>query len=169
MMKTINTGMTHSISMLVANKPGVLSRIALVFARRGFNIDSLVVSPTENGSYSRITVSAKGDPAMVEQIIKQVAKLVDVLHIIEHTGEDVIDREIALIKVPTKKDNRAEILQVVDHFHASTEDFSDGSLVIQVSGSTAKLDSFLRILRTYGITEMVRSGKILMTRGKETT
>lgn len=158
----------HTISMLVANKPGVLGRIALVFARRGFNIDSLVVSPTENGDFSSMTVTSTGNYETLDQIIKQVAKLVDIIHVQEHSENEIV-REIALIKVSTKKENLAELLMMVDHFNASTEDFTDDSLIIRVAGSSDKLDSLIKMLRQHGIIEVVRSGKILMTRGKNIT
>ncbi len=160
---------THTISFLVANKPGVLGRVALGFARRGFNIDSLVVSPTEDGRYSRMSVTAQGDAGTLDQIIKQTGKLVDVLSVSDHTHEQVIEREIALLKVRTRRETQAELLQMISHFKGSTEDLTDGSLVIQLSGSTAKLDAFIQMVRPYGILEIVRSGKILMARGKETT
>jgi acetolactate synthase-1/3 small subunit len=153
----------------VANKPGVLVRIAQVFARRGYNIDSLVVSPAKEGLYSRITITAMGDPEILEQIIKQASKLVDVLHATDHTGENVIEKELALIKVAVQDETRTAILQLCDHFKAETVDFTSESLVIQVTGSTEKLDAFVNMLDPYGIIELIRTGKILMARGKELT
>ncbi len=124
---------THTISILVANEPGVLVRIAQVFARRGYNIDSLVVSPSKEGTSSRITITAEGDPETLDQIIKQASKLVDVLHATDHTGENVIDKELALIKVKAQDETRTGILQLCDHFKAETLDFNHESLVIQVT------------------------------------
>ncbi len=160
---------THTISILVANEPGVLVRIAQVFARRGFNIDSLVVSPSKEGTSSRITITAKGDPETLDQIIKQASKLVDVLHATDHTGENVIDKELALIKVKAQDETRTGILQLCDHFKAETLDFDRESLVIQVTGSTEKLDAFVEMLDQYGIVELIRTGKILMARGRGST
>ncbi len=165
----IDRSKTHTISILVANKPGVLVRIAQVFSRRGFNIDSLVVSPTQGQETSRLTITAKGEPETLEQIIKQAAKLVDVLHATDHTGENVIDKELALIKVKAPEKVRTPILQLCDHFKAETLDFASESLVLQVTGSTEKLDALVDMLEPYGIIELVRTGKILMARGKELT
>jgi acetolactate synthase-1/3 small subunit len=166
---TMDRAFTHTISILVANKPGVLVRIAQVFARRGFNIDSLVVSPSKEGAFSRITITAEGDPETLDQIIKQASKLVDVLHATDHTGENVIDKELALIKVKALDETRTGILQLCDHFKAETLDFNHESLVIQVTGSTEKLDAFVEMLDQYGIIELIRTGKILMARGKGST
>ena len=166
---TIDRTNTHTISVLVANKPGVLVRMAQVFARRGYNIDSLVVSPTQGQEMSRITITAKGDLETLDQIIKQVAKLVDVLHATDHTGENVIEKELALIKMKAPDDSRTPILQLCDHFKAETLDFTSESLVLQVTGSTEKLDAMVEMLTPYGIIELVRTGKILMARGKELT
>lgn len=159
----------HTISLLVANKPGVLLRIALVFSRRGFNIESLVVSPALDGRFSRMTVTAAGDPATLEQIIKQVNKLVDVVHACEHTGSGTVERELALIKVAVTSEKRAEVLQIVEHFKGQTIDFNSDSLIIQVLGSTEKLDAMIRMLTDYDLLEVVRTGKVVMARGKEVT
>ena len=159
----------HTVSLYVANKPGVLVRIAQVFARRGFNIDSLVVSEGKDPRYSRMTIVAQGDLETLDQIIKQCAKLIDVIHAIEHFGQDVIEREFAMIKVSAPADKRAEILQIVDHFKAQTVDFSDESLIIQIAGASEKLDSAIGLFSKFGIIEQVRTGKTLMVRGKEET
>ncbi|MFC1762757.1 acetolactate synthase small subunit [Planctomycetota bacterium] len=167
--QTIDRSNTHTISILVANKPGVLVRLSQVFSRRGFNIDSLVVSPTQGEETSRITITAKGDPETLDQIIKQAGKLVDVLHATDHTGENVIDKELALIKVAAPDKTRTPVLQICDHFKAETLDFTSESLVMQVTGSTEKLDALIEMLTPYGIIELVRTGKILMARGKDLT
>ncbi len=165
----IDRSSTHTISILVTNKPGVLVRLAQVFSRRGYNIDSLVVSPTQGEETSRLTITAKGDPETLEQIIKQTSKLIDVLHATDHTGENVIAKELALLKVKAPDDTRTPILQICEHFKAETLDFNSESLVIQVTGSTEKLDAMVDMLTPYGIIELVRTGKILMARGKELT
>lgn len=159
----------HTLSVYVANKPGVLVRVAQVFARRGFNIDSLVVSSSKDPRFSRMTIVCQGDAETLDQIIKQVSKLIDVLHARDHKGENVIEREFALVKVGAPVAKRGEILQIIDHFKGQTVDFADESLVIQVSGTTEKLDSAVALLDKYGIIEEVRSGKILVARGKEET
>jgi len=159
----------HTFSFHVANKPGVLIRIAQVFARRGYNIDSLVVSSGVTGDYSRMTITAEGDPETLEQIVKQCAKLVDVLHATEHIGADVIQKEMALIKVRVDITNRTEILQLCEHFKAQTIDFTEESLVIQVTGNTDKLDAMMSMFGRYEVLEVVRSGKMVMARGTDQT
>lgn len=158
----------HTISLLVRNKPGALVRIAGLFARRAFNIDSLVVSPTTNDLYSSMTIGCSGSPEVLDQIIKQVEKLVDVVHAMEHTPADSIARELALFKVRTGE-RRTEILQIVEHFKAQTIDFTTETLVIQVTGSSEKLDAMAKLLSNYEVLEMIRSGKIVITRGQQTT
>ncbi len=160
---------THTISLYVANKPGVLARIAQVFARRGFNIDSLVVSPAMDGHYSRMTVSAKGQAEGLDQIIKQAAKLIDVIHCIDHSNEDVVSKEMALIKVGVTAAQRAEVLQLVEHFGCKVVDFTEGSLILMVTGDSGKLDALIRMLQKFRIIELIRTGKVIMARGDEET
>jgi acetolactate synthase-1/3 small subunit len=160
----------HTISILVRNKPGVLVRVALVFSRRGYNIESLVVSPDmANGDFSRMTITCSGDPDTLEQIIKQVTKLVDVVHAIDHTGQAVIEAEVALIKLRCTLSQRTEILQIAEHYRAKVVDYAADSLILRVFGASEKLDSVVALLHPFGIAELVRSGKILMARGLETT
>jgi len=159
----------HTISLLVHNKPGVLLRICLVFSRRGFNIESLVVSPAIDGRFSRMTITAEGSKHTLEQIIKQTEKLIDVLHATEHTDESVIQKEMALIKVKATEKDQTSILQVVDHFKGQTLDFSEDSLIIQITGTTEKCDACIDLLNKYTILEVVRTGKVLMARGAEET
>jgi acetolactate synthase-1/3 small subunit len=160
----------HTISVLVRNQPGVLVRVALVFARRGYNIESLVVSadPVSN-VFSRMTITCSGDPDTLEQMIKQVAKLVDVVRAIDHTGQSVVETEIALIKIKAALHERTEILQVAEHYQAKVVDCTPNSLILRVTGASEKLDSLIALLRPYGVIELVRSGKVLMTRGPEIT
>jgi len=159
----------HTVSLMVANKPGVLVRIALVFARRGFNIDSLVVSPSVNPRFSRMTITAQGDPATLEQIVKQSAKLVDVIHSSEHTPGDAIEEELALFKVAVKPSTKAGIQKLIKKFGAHTADRTDDRMIIEIAGTTSELDAFEKLLKKYTIVEMVRSGKLVMTKGKEQT
>jgi acetolactate synthase-1/3 small subunit len=160
----------HTISVLVRNQPGVLVRVALVFARRGFNIESLVVSADPvSTTLSRMTITCSGEPETLEQIIKQVAKLVDVVRAIDHTGQSVLETEIALIKVKAALHERTEILQVAEHYQAKVVDCTAASLILRITGASEKLDSIISLLRPYGVVELVRSGKILMTRGPEIT
>jgi acetolactate synthase-1/3 small subunit len=160
----------HTISILVRNKPGVLVRVALIFARRGYNIESLVVSPdVTNGEFSRMTITCSGDPETLEQIIKQVTKLVDVVPAIDHTGQAVIEAEIALVKLKCSVNQRTEILQIAEHYGAKVVDYRSDSLTLRAFGASEKIDSAVALWRPFGIVELVRSGKILMARGLETT
>jgi acetolactate synthase-1/3 small subunit len=160
---------THTISLFVNNQPGVLVRVALVFSRRAFNIESLVVSPAAEGRFSRMTITCSGDPATLEQVVKQLAKLVDVVHAIDHTGDHAYETEIALVKLECPIDDRTHILQMAEHYKARVVDFGAESLILQVYGSSEKLDAFIDLLRPFDIAELVRSGKLLMARGKRMT
>ena len=159
----------HTISLFVNNKPGVLVRVSLVFSRRAFNIESLVVSPGAEGRFSRMTITSSGDPNTLEQVVKQLAKLVDVVHAIDHTDDQAYETEIALVKLECPLDERTNILQISEHYKARVVDFGPESLVLQVYGSSEKLDAFIDLLRPFGIAELVRSGKLLMARGKGIT
>lgn len=160
----------HTISILVRNKPGVLVRVALVFARRGYNIDSLVVSPDmTDGKFSRITITCSGDPETLEQIIRQTTKLIDVVHAIDHTGQATIETEIALLKIRCPIDRRGEILQIAEQFGSKVLDYGVESMIIRTYGASDKLDAFTALMRQFEIVELVRSGKILMARGLATT
>jgi acetolactate synthase-1/3 small subunit len=159
----------HTISLFVNNKPGVLVRVSLVFSRRAFNIESLVVSPAAEGRFSRMTITCSGDPDTLEQVVKQLAKLVDVVHAIDHTNDQAYETEIALVKIECAIDERTSILQVAEHYKARVVDFGAESLMLQVYGSSEKLDAFIDLLRPFGIAELVRSGKLLMVRGKRIT
>ena len=159
----------HTISLFVNNKPGVLVRVALTFARRAFNIESLVVSPAVEGRYSRMTITSSGSAESLEQVVKQLTKLVDVVHAIDHTGEDAFETEIGLVKIECALDRRTEILQVAEHYKAKVVDYGTDSLILQVYGSSEKIDTFVDLLRAFGITELVRSGKLLMARGRQIT
>ena len=159
----------HSISLLVNNKPGVLIRISLVFARRGYNIDSLVVSPAHNRQFSRMSITASGDPETLVLILGQLNKLVDVIHATDHTGDVVVQRELALIKVDCTAERRTEVLQISEHFKCQSIDISDTTLLLEATGNSDKLDALELILEKYGIVEIVRSGKLVMARGASAT
>ena len=162
-------GGLHTLSLLVSDRPGVLVRVALVFARRGYNIESLVVSPAARGGFSRMTITCSGDPETLQQIIHALAKLVDVVHATDHTGDQSYETEIALIKVVSALDQRTEILQIAEHFGAKVADYGSDSLILRVAGASEKLDALIGLLRPFGIAELVRSGKILMARGVRET
>jgi acetolactate synthase-1/3 small subunit len=159
----------HTISLYVNNKPGVLVRVAITFARRGYNIESLVVSPAAEGEFSRMTITSSGDLETLEQIIKQLAKLVDVVHAVDHTGDDAYESEIALVKVASELDKRTQILQIAEHFGAKVVDYGPASVMLRAFGSSEKLDAMIALLRPFGLRELVRSGKILMARGVQDT
>ena len=159
----------HTLSLYVNNKPGVLVRVALVFSRRGYNIESLVVSPATRGDFSRMTITCSGDPETLEQIIKQLAKLIDVVHAIDHTGDDSYETEIALVKIECNAEERGPVFQIAEHYKAKVADFGPDSLILQVHGSSEKIDAFTELLRPFKILELVRSGKLLMARGRRTT
>ena len=141
---------THTISFLVANKPGVLVRVALAFARRGYNVDSLVVSPSSDEKYSKMTIAAQGDPATLEQIVKQTKKLVDVLNVSEHMSGDAIEKEFALLKIRCKPQQKSSLQKILKKYRANVVDTSDDTAIIEHSGTTADLNelekslSFLR-------------------------
>jgi len=158
----------HTISVLVTNKPGVLVRIALVFARRGYNIDSLVVSPTVNPKFSRMTITAKGDLDTLEQIIKNVNKLVDVIHCGEHPA-NTVEKELALLKTKASPAVKSFVTKNASKYNVRIDDSSDGTYIIEQTGTTTELDEFEALLKKYGIIEMIRTGKVLITRGREET
>lgn len=159
----------HSISLHVANKPGVLIRISLVFARRGYNIDSLVVSEANNKDFSNMNITATGNPETLNLMLNQLNRLVDVVHAKEHTKENALQRELALVKVNCSSDKRTDVLQIADVFKARNMDISDSTMTFQVTGTSSKLDAFQQLLQPYGIVELIRSGNLIMVRGSETT
>jgi len=160
--------MQHTITALVANKPGVLARVSGLFARRGFNIESLAVSITNDPSVSRMTIVVEGDDTVLEQITKQLHKLIDVIKVADYQGMPVIERELAMIKVNAETSARAEIMQIVDIFRGKIIDISDKTFTIEVTGSVDKVDAIEKLLEPYGIGELVRTGKIAMMRGAKT-
>jgi acetolactate synthase-1/3 small subunit len=159
----------HTLSVYVANKPGVLARIAQVFARRGYNIDSLVVSPSMDGRYSRMTMTAEGSAEGLDQIIRQVAKLVDVMHCTDHSQDEAVIREMALIKIGADAEARTEALQIAEHFGCKTVDLTENSMIVQITGASEKVDACVHMLGKFQLIEMVRTGKVLMARGNQET
>ena len=161
--------MQHTITALVENRPGVLARVAGLFSRRGFNIESLAVSITEDPSVSRMTIVVGGDERTLEQIEKQLNKLIEVIKVFDYTNTASVDRELALIKVTAGPDKRAEIMQISDIFRAKIIDVSERTLTIEVTGPSEKVDAFQSLLSPYGIKELVRTGRIAMARGARAT
>jgi len=160
--------MKHTISVLVNNRPGVLARTAGLFARRGYNIDSLAVSITEDPDMSRMTIVVEGPDAVLEQISKQLYKLMDVIKVLDHQDEQVVNRELALIKVDADASVRGEIMQTVSIFRANIVDVADRTFIVEVTGSADKVDALTNLLRKYGIKEMMRTGRIVLSRGPRT-
>ena len=161
--------MKHTIAALVENRPGVLNRVASLFRRRGFNIDSLAVGTTEDPGISRMTIVVEGDPGIAQQVERQLDKLIDVVTVENLTGPDTVVRELALIKVGARPDQRREILDLVDIFRAQVVDVSPSSLVVQLTAAEETLDALLENLRPYGVREMVRTGRVALARGPRAT
>ncbi|MFH1367918.1 MAG: acetolactate synthase small subunit [Elusimicrobiota bacterium] len=159
--------MKHTISVLVENKFGVLARISTLFAARGFNIDSLSVGETENPDISRMTIVVKGDDRILEQVEKQLNKLVDVIKVFDFLETQHIERDLALIKVKADKDTRSEILQITDIFRAKIIDFSSDTIIIEMTGDEEKIEAMTNMLRPYGIKELCRTGIVAMARGEK--
>jgi acetolactate synthase I/III small subunit len=157
--------MKHTIAVIVENKSGVLTRIAGLFSRRSFNIESLSVGATDNPEYSRMTISVEGDEEVLEQVIKQLSKLINVIRVSELERAESVERELAMIKVTADKDSRSEIMQIVNIFRAKIVDVSARSMVIEVTGDGEKIDAIIQLLRQFGIKEMARTGKVSMIRG----
>lgn len=156
----------HTLSILVENKAGVLSRVSGLFSRRGFNIESLAVGPCEEPGMSRITIVAIADDEKVEQIMKQLNKLIDVIKVSDLTGSPRVERELALIKVTAELGtSRAEIMQIAEIFRAAIVDVSPKSIILQVTGPTEKIDAIETLLRQYGVKEFVRTGTVGILRG----
>ena len=160
----------HTISILVENRPGVLARVAHVFARRGFNLESLAVSRTEDHTVSRITVVVAGDDNQFKQIGNQLFKLIDVIKVIDHTHDDLVGRELALIKIKCEDAaTRAEVLQIAGIYQAKVVASDLGTLMLEVTGKSSKVDAMQAMLANHEILELVRTGLIVLTRGAKQT
>jgi len=157
--------MKHTIVALVEDKPGVLTRMASLFRRRGFNIESIAVGHSELPHLSRMTFVVNGSDTMVEQVRKQLDKVVDVVKAVDITGDNITTRELALIKVKATSATRSEIIEIVDIFRANIVDVAADSLIIEITGDEDKVDSLLKLLRGFGIREITRTGRIAMIRG----
>jgi acetolactate synthase I/III small subunit len=155
----------RTISVIVENKFGVLARIATLFAARGFNIDSLAVGETEDPAVSRMTIVASGSEAVLEQVEKQLNKLIDVIKVTSYEKEPHIERDLALLKVKADKKTRSEIFQIVDIFRAKIVDVAADSLIIEMTGDEEKIQALQTLLKPFGLKEMVRTGIIAMARG----
>ena len=156
--------MRHTISVLVENKFGVLTRVAGLFSGRGYNIDSLNVGPTNDSDLSRMTIVTHGDEATVEQIVKQLNKLPDVLKVQDFSDGEYVDRELVLVKVNVDSKSRAEVMQITDIFRAKIVDVQPTSLTVEITGNDSKVEKFLDLMKTFGITDITRTGKAAMPR-----
>lgn len=156
---------THTLSVLVEDKPGVLARVAALFSRRGFNIESLAVGATEAKDMSRMTIVVSAEDVPLEQITKQLNKLINVIKIVEQDDENSVAREIALIKVRADASTRGQIVEAVNLFRARVIDVSPESLIIEATGTPAKFEALLRVLEPYGVREIVQSGLVSLARG----
>ena len=156
---------THTLSVLVENKPGVLARIAGLFSRRGFNIESLAVGPTEHEEISRMTIVVNVEDSPLEQVTKQLNKLIEVLKIVELDGAASVSRELLLVKVKADATTRGQVLEVVQLFKAKVIDVATDAITVQVVGNQDKLEDFLRIVEPFGVRELVQSGMVAIGRG----
>ena len=155
----------HTLSVLVENKPGVLARIAGLFSRRGFNIDSLAVGPTEHSEISRMTIVVNVEESPLEQVTKQLNKLVEVLKIVELDGPSSVARELLLVKVKADAETRGQVLETVQLFRAKVVDVATDAVTIEVTGDAGKIDAFLRVIEPLGVRELVQSGMVAIGRG----
>lgn len=159
--------MRHTISVLVHNHSGVLSRVSNLFSARGYNIDSLVVGITDNPKVSRMTIVARGDDRVIDQVEKQLNKLVDTIKVVDLTREDFIARDLALIKVKAEPQTRSQVMEIVQCFDGKIVDVALKSFIIEVTGKESKINGMIDLLRNYGILEMVRTGEVAISRGKK--
>jgi len=159
------TNTTHTLSVLVENSPGVLARVASLFSRRGYNIDSLAVGPTENEHISRMTIVIKVEDHALDQVIAQLDKLINVIEIIELDSVASVQRELLLVKVATDEKTRSQVLETVQLFRAKVVDVAQDAVTIEATGNTEKIQALLRVLEPYGIKELVQSGLVAIARG----
>jgi acetolactate synthase-1/3 small subunit len=165
----LRSGRKHTLSILVENKPGVLTRIAGLFARRGFNIDTLTVGPTDDERISRITLTLDGALHPIDQVTKQLHKLINVLKIRDLEPSDTVARELAMFKVAVDGAQRAEVMQICEIFRGKVVDVTKRALVMEVTGTTDKIEAFERMVRPFGMIEMMRTGEIAISRGRGET
>ena len=156
--------MRHTISVLVENKFGVLAKISTLFAARGFNIDSLAVGETDDPALSRMTIVVKGDDSVLEQVTKQLNKLVDVIKVNDFNDVKYVERGLALVKINVTKSNRAEIMQMVSIFRARIIDVSQDSVIVEITGAEEKIEAFIEMVKPYGIKEVCRTGVVALSR-----
>ena len=166
---SVRSGRKHILSVLVENKPGVLTRISGLFARRGFNIDTLSVGPTDDEHLSRITITLDGANHPIDQVTKQLHKLINVLKIRDLEPSETVARELCLFKIAADGSSRAEVMQIVEIFRGKVVDVSKRAIVIEITGTTDKIEAFERMVRPFGLIEMMRTGEIAISRGRGET
>ena len=166
---TKDTEHLHIISALVANRPGVLAHVAGLFSSRAYNITSLTVGETEKSEVSRMTISVRGDDATLEQIRKQLGKLIDTIKIQDYSGRDHVQRDLLLVKVTAPASKRGEIFELCEVFRGNVVDIGTRHVILEISGPEAKIEAMLQLLRPYGIKEVARTGRIAMLRGVKET
>lgn len=159
----------HNISLLVNHRPGVLIRIALVFSRRGYNIESLVVSEANNPKFAHMIVSASGKAHTLEQIIKQLSKLVDVVHVAEYDRDNTLRRELGLVKIAATQEQRSDVLQLIHALGGESLEIGEGHCIAQIDGTPRELDNAIAVFRDFGILEVIRTGTLLMRMGRKST
>lgn len=156
--------MRHTISVLVENKFGVLVRVSGLFSGRGYNIDTLNVGPTHEPTISRMTIVTRGDDATIEQIVRQLNKLVDVIEVLDYREAEYIDRELVLVKVAVDSKSRAEVMQITDIFRAKIVDVQPKRLTIEITGNESKVEKFIDLMKAFGVVELSRTGKVALPR-----
>jgi len=165
----IRTGRQHVLSILVENKPGVLTRVSGLFTRRGFNIDTLSVGPTDDERISRITLTLDGSSQPIDQVTKQLHKLINVLKIKDLDPAETVARELALFKVSVDPQTRSEVRELAEVFRGKVVDVGKRSIIVEVTGDRSKVEAFERLVRPYGLVEMIRTGSVAIARGREET
>lgn len=159
----------HNINLLVNHRPGVLIRIALVFSRRGYNIESLIVSEANNPRFAHMIITASGKAHTLEQIIKQLYKLVDVVHVAEYDKENTIHREMGLLKIATTPEQRSDVLQLIHALGGKTTEIGETYCIAEISGTPRELDNAIAVFQDFGILEVIRTGTVLMRMGRDST
>jgi acetolactate synthase-1/3 small subunit len=160
----VQTARKHTISLLLENKFGALNRVAGMFSAKGYNLESITVGPTEDASVSRMTIVTRGDDSIIEQIIKQLNKLIDTLKVVDLTYDSFMERELALIKIGTTPENRPEIMQIVEIFQGKIIDISHKTLTVEATGSGQKVDAIIKMLKPFHIKEIARTGRVALKR-----
>ena len=165
----MDRGSKHVISLLVDNRPGVIARVAVLFTRRGFNIESFVGAPTGYDGLSRLTIVVKGDDRQIENITKQLNKLVDIIKVSDFSPHETVERELAIIKVEIPEEKRPEVIQIVEVFRGKIVDVGTRTLTLEITGDEEKINAMVTLLKSYKVKEIIRTGRVAMKRGSKST